>query len=259
MAQFIDEGLEQSTEEVSNIVEDQQAADEAVVDNQPQEEEIPERYKGKSPAEIIRMHQEAEKLMGRHSKEVGELRRIVDDFVKTQSVTKQAPQDEEIDFFSDPQRAIEQAVAKHPKIKEAETLNAQLARQAALQQLQSAHPDYQAVLNDEGFSEWVGKSKVRSELLSRADQRYDFDAADELLSTWKERKQMVSREVEMQKEERARQVKQGSTGSVRGTGEASSKKKYRRADIMALMQNDPDRYMALQPEIMLAYQEKRVI
>ena len=70
---------------------------------------------------------------------------------------------------------------------------------------------------------------------------------------------MVSREAVMQKEERARQVKQGSTGSVRGTGEASSKKKYRRADIMALMQNDPDRYMALQPEIMLAYQEKRVI
>jgi len=59
MAQFIDESLDNSTDEVSNIVEDQQTADEANVDNQPQEEEIPERYKGKSPTEIIRMHQEA--------------------------------------------------------------------------------------------------------------------------------------------------------------------------------------------------------
>jgi hypothetical protein len=70
---------------------------------------------------------------------------------------------------------------------------------------------------------------------------------------------MVSREATIQKEERTRQLKQGSTGSARGTGEAPSKKKYRRADIMALMRDDPERYMALQPEIMLAYQEKRVI
>ena len=261
MAHFIDESEDNTTnEEVSNIVEDQQQQlEEPVADNQTQEEELPERYKGKSIAEVVRMHQEAEKLMGRHSKEVGELRRIVDDFVKTQSVTKQAPQEEEIDFFSDPQRAVEQAVARHPKIKEAETLNAQLARQNALQQLQAAHPDYQAVLNDEGFSAWVAKSKVRSELLSRADQNYDFDAADDLLSTWKELKQATAREQTIQQQDRKQQIKQASTGAVRGSGEQASKKKYRRSDIMDLMRNNPNRYMELQPEIMKAYAEGRVI
>ena len=29
------------------------------------EDDVPEKYKGKSPAEIIKMHQEAEKLIGR--------------------------------------------------------------------------------------------------------------------------------------------------------------------------------------------------
>jgi len=32
------------------------------------------------------MHQEAEKALGRQGSEVGELRRIVDDFVRSQSV-----------------------------------------------------------------------------------------------------------------------------------------------------------------------------
>lgn len=262
MAHFIDESEDTSTEDTAELVEEQQEEETQAVETPPQEEkeeELPDRYKNKSIQDVIRMHQEAEKLMGRHSKEVGELRKIVDDFILAQSVTKQAPQDEEIDFFSDPQRAIEQAVAKHPKIKEAEKLNAQLARQAALQQLQQAHPDYQEVLNDAGFTEWVAKSKHRSAQLSKADQQYDFDAADDLLSTWKELKKVASREAVIQQTERKQQVKQGSTGSSKGSGEAPSKKKYRRSDIRDLMLNNPARYMELQDEIMLAYAEKRVI
>lgn len=259
MAQFIDESVDTSTEEITKIEEEQQEGETQAVEKPAQEEELPDRYKNKSIQDVIRMHQEAEKLMGRHSKEVGELRKIVDDFITAQSVTNKAPQDEEIDFFSDPQRAVEQAVAKHPKIKETEKLNAQLARQAALNQLQAAHPDYQEVLNDAGFTEWVSKSKHRSAQLSKADQQYDFDAADDLLSTWKELKKATDREVVIQQTERRQQLKQGSTGSSKGSGEAPSRKKYRRSDIRDLMLNNPARYMELQPEIMLAYSEGRVI
>jgi hypothetical protein len=49
------------------------------------------------------MHQEAEKLLGKQSSEVGELRKIVDDFVKSQIEAKNSPQqetDEEFDFFA---------------------------------------------------------------------------------------------------------------------------------------------------------------
>jgi hypothetical protein len=42
-----------------------------------------------------------------------------------------------------------------------------------------------------------------------------------------------------------------------GTGE-SSKKIYRRADLIQLKLRDPDRYEQLQPEIMAAYAEGRV-
>ncbi len=256
MAQFIDDSV--NTENTSDLPEQEEEQQQETQVEQPQEEEVPERYKNKSPKDLIRMHQEAEKLMGRHSKEVGELRRIVDDFVKAQVVTK-APQDEEeIDFFANPQKAVEQAVAKHPKIKEAEALSAQMAKTQALQLLQKAHPDFQDILNNDGFNEWVGKSKVRAELLSRADQRYDFDAADELFSSWKERQQMLKTTADLNVADRKQQIKQASTGSVKGTGEPASNKIYRRTDIIDLMRKDPDRYLALQPEIMAAYATGRV-
>jgi hypothetical protein len=258
MAQFIDES-EQVKEPTETIEDEQQSQEDTSVNQEEQtEEEVPERYRGKSPKDLIRMHQEAEKLMGRHSKEVGELRRVVDDFIKAQTITKEAPTDEEVDFFSDPKKAVEVAVSKHPKIKEAERMAAELAKQTALQQLQSAHPDYQDILEDESFKEWVGKSRVRSELLSRADQRFDFDAADELFSSWKERQALVKNTVETQKADRKQQVKQASTGNVKGSAEPVSRKVYRRSEIIDLMRKDPDRYMALQPEIMAAYAEGRV-
>ena len=64
------------------------------------EDEIPDKYRGKSVAEIVRMHQEAEKLLGRQSSEVGELRKVVDSYIQTQ-LSNEAPETEEIDFFDD--------------------------------------------------------------------------------------------------------------------------------------------------------------
>jgi hypothetical protein len=119
MATLIDERLpedvETEQEEVSQIQEEPQ------VEDTPQEEdEIPEKYQGKSTAEIVRMHQEAEKLLGRQSSEVGELRSVVDNYIQTQLDTNtpatQEPE-EDIDFFSDPDKAVERAIKNHPLLR----------------------------------------------------------------------------------------------------------------------------------------------
>ena len=57
----------------------------------------------------------------------------------------------------------------------------------------------------------------------------------------------------MQETDRKRQLKSASTGNANGSGEAPSRKIYRRADIIKLMQTDPKRYQALSNEIMAAY------
>ena len=264
MATFIDEGFEepQDDEEYSSIEdEEEQVIPEEEPEPEDTEDDIPEKYKGKSVKDIVRMHQEAERAIGKQGSEVGELRRIVDDFVKTQTVSQQqqAPEvEEEVDFFTDPEKAVASAISKHPKVREAEQLSAQMKKAEALANLKSAHPDFDKVVQDGSFSEWINKSKVRQELYSRADRSYDFDAANELLTTWKERSQVVAQSQEVEKAQRKQAVKSASTGSSKGSGETASKKTYRRADIIELMRTNPDRYQQLADEIMQAYSEGRV-
>ena len=263
MATFIDEGDEslQEDEELVSLEEQEPEEETPVAQDQDEEDDIPDKYKGKSVKDIVRMHQEAERAIGKQGSEVGELRRIVDEFVKAQTVTKQqqAPVvEEEVDFFTDPDKAIARAIEKHPKVRQAEELNVQMKRAEALANLKTAHPDFNEVVQDGSFVEWIGKSKVRQELFSRADRNFDFDAANELLSTWKERKQVVNQSEAVEKIQRKQAVKSASTGATKGSGETASKKVYRRADIIELMRTNPDRYEQLAPEIMQAYAEGRV-
>jgi hypothetical protein len=262
-ATLIDERQEEDTE-ITDTLDTQDTVETPQEEEQPQpESELPEKYQGKSVEDLVQMHQELERFTGKQSTEVGDLRKVVDDYISSQTqLSQQAPevqqQDEEIDFFVDPQTAVARAIDNHPKIKEAQAYTEQAKKQAALAQLQQQHPDMESVLQDPKFAEWIQGSKIRTQLFIRADQEYDYDAASELFSNWKERTQVVKQTAEVEKASRKNAIKSASTGNARGTGEGTRKKVYRRADIIKLMQSDPDRYMALQPEIMEAYADGRV-
>lgn len=243
--------------------------DDYVAQEQPQEEpevveeEIPEKYQGKSIQDIISMHQNAEKLLGKQSSEVGELRKVVDDFIQTQTVAqqKQAPAQEEdlsdLDFFEDPAKAVNKLLENHPSVKQSKEMAVRLAQQEAVARLKAEHPDYTSIIKDQKFLEWVGGSKIRTELLRKADS-YDYESANELFSLWKERQNIVNDTVATETKARKQSVKSGSTGNTRGSSEQSKRKIYRRADIVELMTKDPERYQALASEIRQAYAEGRV-
>ena len=91
-----------------------------------------------------------------------------------------------------------------------------------------------------------------------ADQQYNAEAADELFTLWKERKNIAQQTVAVEKQARKQQVKAANTGSAQGTSEGTRRKVYRRADIIKLMKTDPERYQALSDEILKAYAEGRV-
>jgi len=258
-----DERQEDNNEEYASFDEVVEETSEELPEEQP-EDDIPDKYKGKSAAEIAKMHMEAEKALGRQGGEVGELRKIVDDFVKTQLATKTAPvqtEDETIDeddWYLNPHKAVEKAISNHPKLKQAEQMTLQMQQARAVETLKAQHPDFSDIVQDTSFQEWVMASKIRQQLLAQADQNYDVDAANELLGTWKERVGAVQNVASQEKAKRKEQVKTASTGNANGSGEAPSRKIYRRADIIKLMQTDPDRYMELADDIALAYAEKRV-
>ena len=208
------------------------------------------------------MHQEAEKLLGKQSGEVGELRSVVDSYIQTQLASTPPPtqetEAEDVDFFSDPDKAVERAIANHPSIKKAEAANLNNQRQTAQSKLQSRHPDMNEIVQDGKFVDWIKSSKIRTQLFAQADRQYDYEAADELFTNWKDRQGVVAQAASTEKDTRKAAVKSASTGTARGTGEQRAKKVYRRSDIIKLMKTDPDRYMSLSDEITQAYAEGRV-
>lgn len=260
MAQFIE--LDDDFEGTSDLPTDSELQTKPEVKNE-LEDEVPEKYRGKSVKEIVKMHQEAEKMIGKQAQEVGEVRKLADELIKKQLTnTPQAKESEldidESEFFADPKTAISKAVSSHPTVRQAAEAAAALSQMQAKQAILAEHPDFADVVQDAAFQEWVMKSKVRQALFRQADS-YDVDAANELLSTYKEIKQVkTAKATEEITSQRSNALKAANTGNNAVTSGEKSKKIYRRADIIRLMNTDPQRYASLQDEIMAAYAEGRV-
>lgn len=252
MAQLIDE-VTQEVDETQN--------EEAVLEETPEvaaEDDLPEQYRNKTAAELVKMHQEAESRIGQQGEEVGKLRSVVDDFILKQTKSTEPEEAEEIDYFADPDKAVEHKIANHPTIKQLEQLGVQMQQSQTLSALQQKHPDLKEIASSPEFQKWVTGSKVRTQLYEQANNQYNYDAADELFSTWKEIRNVATQTVEVERKERKQALNAASTGGASGSTEAPSKKIYRRSDIIDLMRNDPKRYQSLSGEIMKAYQEGRV-
>ena len=226
-------------------------------------EDVPEKYKGKSVAEIAKMHEEAEKLIGRQANEVGELRKLTDEILKQQLANSQPKKEQEapeVDFWSDPDTYLNKKLENHPDILAAKQAQLQMKHQQASEALHKKHPDMLEVVADKEFQDWVAASKVRTQLYVAADTQYDTEAADELLSTFKALNGKKAEEGQQQAKEltasRQKQLKAATVDA--GGGNETSRKVYRRADLIRLRMQDPARYEALADEIMLAYQEGRV-
>ena len=237
---------------------------------EPAVEELPEKYRGKSAIDIAKMHQEAEKLIGRQANEVHEVRSLADQLLKQQLESNKRVQQQPIeesleeDFFADPKQAVNRQVEKHPAVIEARQAALEMKKMKTAQQLSAKHPDFVTIAQDNGFQDWVKASAIRLNLFAKADAEYDFEAADELLSTYKEIKQIKAQQV-VQQTAQSNEVEanaqkaamKAATVDVGGTGE-TSRKVYRRADLIKLRMTDPDRYEQMADEIMNAYATGRV-
>lgn len=260
MAQDLDDVLTSTIEnemfEPETNLEDQDLENKQNIDD-----DLPEKYRGKSPKELIKMHQESEKVIGKQGSEVGELRRVVDDYIRSQpskDLKTQEPELDDGDFFADPKSTVNRAIDNHPAILEAKRASFEMRKADTLSKLGSKFPDFMETVDDPAFGEWIKGSKVRTELFVRAERNLDYDSADELLSTWKEKQSITKKALDTSKMDRDKQLQTADVGS-NSSNEKVSKKKYRRSDIIRLMQTDRAKYDALSEEILKAYAEGRVI
>jgi hypothetical protein len=225
-----------------------------------QKNELPEKYRDKSLDEIVKMHQEAEKLIGKQAQEVGEVRKLADELIKQNlgSRQQQTRQEEpEVDFFENPQKAVQKTVDNHPDILAARQVTLEMKRSQIQQRLAQEHPDFGDIAKDQDFANWVKSSPIRIKIFEQADSGYDYDSANELLSTYKQLRSVKQKQTSNEGEVTRKQNLKAVGVDVGGSGE-SSKRVYRRADLIRLKMQDPDRYDALSQEIMAAYSEGRV-
>lgn len=238
---------------------DPQLADSAG-DTQP-EDELPEKYRGKTPMEIVRMHQDAERLIGKQGNEVGELRKIVDDIVQKAQPSEQAPTEPEVDFFEDPKGATaktaKEVLASDPEYQKMRETVQHISNQNAAEWLIQRHPDAVKVANDPQFTAWVQSDPIRKELHDRAHSKFDYQCADSLFNMYKETKAYNSDVAEAAKATRKQDVSKASTGSGKASSETRGEPILSREAIVDLMIKDPERYRTLLPTLKKAYGEGR--
>ena len=225
----------------------------------------PEKYAGKTLEDVIGMHQNAEKVLGKQGQEVGQQRQLIQQLME-QSQASQAtePTEDAVSFedsfYDDPAKAVNSAIENHPEIIKAREGNVKSVQQANLTQLESVHPDFMDVVGDSNFQKWIGDSAIRTELFRKADATYDYNAANELLGTWKQIS-MIGKTQEVKKSEEVKRKKamRQTSSETRSSGDSvGGKKMYRRSDLITLQRTDPSKYADLSDEIMQAYAEGRV-
>jgi hypothetical protein len=257
----LQEGEELTSIDEENPQEAFESAEEPQASEPAPSEENPDRFSGKSHEELLQMVREQDRTIGQQGNELGNMRQTFEAMTKAQSVPAQPEPEpvEEADFFVDPQKAVDSRISNHPALKQAQEMAQKLAYAQGLSTLQQRHPDIQDVVGSEQFKEWIKSSPARLRRYEYADQQGDVDEADDLISTWKQLNKTVATAKAAEKQAQKKAVKAAAVGGPRGNADAaSSKRVYRRADIIELMKTKPDRYEALQPEIMQAYAEGRV-
>ena len=255
------EVVEQETEVVEASTEDLTEETPEAVE---QEYHPPEKYAGKSLQDVINMHQNAEKAIGKQGQEVGDQRKIIQSLLEAQNTQTNAPPEEkttfEDQFYSDPAQAVNSAIENHPSVVEARKERQVQQQQHQLSVLEKAYPDWQDRVATKSFQDWVGESAIRTEMFRKADSEYNPDYAIELFDMY-DKINMIDKTKEVKKQETAKRDKalRKTSSETRSTTDSlAGKKIYRRADLINLQVSDPNRYASLSDEIHSAYAEGRV-
>ncbi len=206
----------------------------------PEMESIDPRFKDKSVVDVAKSYSELEGLMKRQAQELGELRAAVQQ--------TQAPKEpDEADFYDDPTKVVKQLIAKE----------VQPLRQHELEQrLATEHPDWRDIVENPEFSNWVNGSRIRRGLYEAARGQMDYEAADELLNTWRTQSghdaAAVEQAVQKDRKRRAATTESGSPRQPKG-------KIYSRSWLRQLKTTNRAEYDTLaQGDLLAAYREGRV-
>ena len=240
------------------------------------EDQIPEKFKGKTPLEIIEMYQNAESELGRARNEIGQVRRLADELLGINRATQAARTENanqqprkpltQDDILSNPEQAVTSVVKAEADQRERAHVDRldMLEAEVRMARFERKHPEFRSTMEDPKFVEWVQKSPLRGRL-AQAAASGDYVAADELFTLYDEVKpamqqQQTNQQTSTDQARRAGLARPGgsSAAGIANTGSNSGKQIWSRAKLMEMRLNNPEEFERLQPEILRAYAEKRV-
>jgi hypothetical protein len=166
------------------------------------EDNVPDRFKGKTRAEIAASFLELEKLQGRNSNEVGELRQSLRSLeAKLELTNKPAPVAPAPvtldDIYENADAAVrrvarEESAGRIDKLeKDLQEAKTAVIRTSAMAEFEKRYPKYKDTLASPDFIEWVKASPVRLQMAAAADQG-NVDAASELFGVYGELNELKS-------------------------------------------------------------------
>ena len=222
----------------------------------------PPKFEGKSMDEIVEMYSNLEKEHSRQGNELGENRKLVDHFLKTEQFkpTETHVQAEpELDWDYEPEKAATSLVQK--EVGELRDELQELKQGTALERFKGKYPNFDKDSASSEFAEWVQGSEYRTNLYNKNYNGIDLVAASELMDGWKDYKSyQTNSETQTQEQAEAKRKSDLKAGTMeKGAGAGGSRKKmWSRAYIRHLRMNEPAKYSANYDEIQAAYAEDRV-
>ena len=241
-----------------------QAVTATVVPDEAPAFEIPKKFEGKSVEDVIESYINLEKDNGRKSNEIGELRKLTDDILRKQVAYSpdenefiNESAEEDFDYFDDPAKAVDRAIANNPRMKQLEAQIEADSHKKAHDDLIASHSDADEVVASDGFNQWIKGSNGRLKMLQDAHNSKDVELASDLLSMYKQTAGVINEEARTERDAVAAQELRSAVVE-RGQPSPNSKPVYRRADLIRLKVEQPSRYEGMAAEIREAYADGRV-
>ena len=172
---------------VKKAAEEQQSGTDAEIQQAQVQQE--ERQTSTPDTNWEERYNELEVAYSRQGQQMGDYRKLIDDYVSTPAVAEVPVEVIPItsdDIYENPDEAVRRAVDSHPAIQEAKRFRDEFANEKA-QSLRDTftlkHPDYVKTYNSVEFANWVNANVMREDLRQRAEQ-FDLTAADALFTLW---------------------------------------------------------------------------
>jgi hypothetical protein len=252
---------DQAAAEQQSASEALESLEQDIVQARPDVEEdadLPEKFRGKSKADIAKSYQELESFNGRRNNEFSELKRVTDELLEMKKTAKAEETPVDVDSLLDnPSKAINNAIDKNERLANIERQLLQQELGKAKAGFEGKHPKWQETIATNDFQSWVNDSPVRQKMFEAADKRYNYEVADELFTLYDDIRQVKATENKQNRDNRIKgSLNAAATES--GVGSSRKEKRYKRADLINLRVHNPEKYDAMQTEIRQAYADKRV-